>query len=117
MYWDNEKLLEKFMDSPEDVLRSAGEPEPIGNEPVSATQFSCCICLDDYEPADQFSIRCRHVFCRSCWTFYITDKIRGEGQVDMKCMEQDCPTIVDAVTVASIVDEETLLRLVPILFA
>lgn len=112
MCWDNEKLLDKFMDSHEDVLRSAGEPESFGHESCGAVPLACDICLDGYEPTDRFELRCRHPFCKSCWTFYVTDKIRGEGQLDVRCMREDCTTVVDETAVANLVDEPTLLRLV-----
>lgn len=58
------------------------EPEP----------FLCPICFDDTQK-DTLSLSCGHLFCTSCWTFYINSKIRDEGEHSIRCMATDCTLI------------------------
>jgi ariadne-1 len=111
------------MDSPDDVLRSAGEPQPplldtADSYPYAETNHAknpglvlCDICLDSIEPNSHFELRCRHAFCQTCWKIYVTHKIKAEGQSIIKCMQEGCPTVVDEPSVISLLDRSNLVRL------
>lgn len=100
------------MDSPEALLQSAGEPKTPLDATTPDDPFVCDICLDEFGPEELFELRCRHPFCKPCWSFYVADKIKSEGDADMKCMKDKCPATVDEPSIASLVDESTFSRFV-----
>jgi len=63
--WNKELLMEKFMDSPEQVQIDAGIVlSPIRDLPKST--FECEICCTEYPPIQAVSLGCGHVFCCGC---------------------------------------------------
>ncbi|KAI0333171.1 hypothetical protein GY45DRAFT_1432668 [Cubamyces sp. BRFM 1775] len=122
--WNNDRLIEKFLDSAELVLRDAGEPEledgvvdmcppPAKrirlDSPSAPPEFLCGVCCDDNPPA-VFRLRCQHSFCEPCWQEYVTSKIKDEGQCLFRCMHGDCRTVVDAASIAKLVEPEVYER-------
>ncbi|KAI0345047.1 hypothetical protein BDW22DRAFT_990646 [Trametopsis cervina] len=126
--WNEERLLEQYMDSPGDVLRASGEPQNVEHEPftdnydgtppaskrarldspmANREAFDCPICCESLPSTDgTFKLRCGHRFCDNCWLEYATTKIKGEGQSFFKCMQDGCATTMD---------EASLERLAPYL--
>ncbi|CDO71887.1 hypothetical protein BN946_scf184940.g34 [Trametes cinnabarina] len=115
--WNNDRLIEKFLDSAQVVLRDAGEPELASgtadmrpppakrirlDSPSAPAEFVCGVCCDDNPPA-MFRLRCQHVFCEPCWQEYVASKVKDEGQCTFRCMHGDCRTIVDGCSIAKLV--------------
>ncbi|PSR80304.1 hypothetical protein PHLCEN_2v6776 [Hermanssonia centrifuga] len=113
--WNEDRLLEKYMDSRATVLREAGEPQ--NNQPPSnaappnkrarldtPTEFVCAICFDTLSADEIFKLRCAHGFCAACWTQYVTTKVRDEGQCFFKCMQDGCLAVVDEPSIRKLVD-------------
>ena len=77
--------------------------------------FECPICCDDY-PKEQvqektLAIGCGHRFCRTCWTEYLSGKIKGEGEsAGIQCMENGCKRIVREEVVVELVSENIAKR-------
>ncbi|KIJ23140.1 hypothetical protein M422DRAFT_39761, partial [Sphaerobolus stellatus SS14] len=125
--WNKERLIDAYMESPEQVLTSSGEPSPVAspNSPTPNTPrpskrarltpeevvFMCPICCDDIkEETGLFKERCGHTFCTSCWKDYVIGKVKEEGQCDFTCMQDGCKTVVEERTVKELVDEPVLKR-------
>ncbi|KAH8100277.1 hypothetical protein BXZ70DRAFT_1008298 [Cristinia sonorae] len=116
--WNEDRLLEKFMDSPGVVLKEAGEPpelsatRPAKRTRLTPTEFVCGICCDTPPSEDVFRLRCKHAFCKTCWEMYVTGKVKDEGQCFFSCMQDGCSTIVDDETVRRFTDEAGYSRFV-----
>lgn len=112
--WNEERLLEEYMDSPERVMRASGEPlgqdAPDPSPPpqkrarldraaqahAKSGTFDCLICCVAAPLKDgTFRPRCGHRFCTECWREYIVTKVKDEGQCFFRCMQDGCPTSVD----------------------
>ncbi|EKM56049.1 uncharacterized protein PHACADRAFT_174215 [Phanerochaete carnosa HHB-10118-sp] len=119
--WNEDKLLERFMDSSQDVLREVGEPQ---NGPSQETarrpskrarldtpsEFMCMICCDTPPIEEASDIRCGHKFCSSCWKEYVMTKIKQEGQCFFKCMQDGCAVTVDEPNIKQLADDATFER-------
>ncbi|KAI0648414.1 hypothetical protein C8Q79DRAFT_955355 [Trametes meyenii] len=116
--WNSDRLIEKFLDSADLVLRDAGEPElPNGeismspppakrirlDSPSAPQEFMCDVCCDD-NPPSVFRLRCQHAFCEPCWQEYVTSKVKDEGQCTFRCMHDNCRTVVDGASIAKLVE-------------
>jgi ankyrin repeat/IBR domain-containing protein 1 len=80
----------------------------VGDADDSATRDTCGICLEaiDQRQAPVF-IPCDHVFCRRCWTSYLTLKIT-EGESDhVTCPALGCSILVPVELIESLVSKET----------
>lgn len=117
--WNQDRLIEKYMDSPDEVLRIIGEPAnvPVPESPMfppakrarlepRATQeeINCGICYDTPSAEDASALRCMHQFCNSCWEAHLIQKIKNEGQVLVPCMADGCKTIADEPSIKRLVD-------------
>lgn len=49
----------------------------------------CPICCDD-EPDQILALGCGHSYCSNCWSTYLHTKIHDEGEVAVRCMDEDC---------------------------
>ncbi|KAI9354921.1 hypothetical protein BD770DRAFT_428689 [Pilaira anomala] len=116
--WNKEKLFEKYMDSSEKVLKEAGVSTNMNesrHEIVYAKdlgyEFMCEICCNDAKDMETISISCGHRFCKVCYTHYLYQKIREEGESRrIQCPESNCQVIVDEKTIELLVDHETNIK-------
>ncbi|CEP13362.1 hypothetical protein [Parasitella parasitica] len=115
--WNKEKLFEQYMDSSEKVLKLAGvsSVSDLKHSIVLArdigTDFMCDICCDDSSDMETISVSCGHRFCRTCYTHYVVQKIREEGESRrIQCPDSKCAVIVDEKTVELLVDSKTHLK-------
>ncbi|CAL1703315.1 unnamed protein product [Somion occarium] len=100
--WNEDRLFQRFMDSPSSALQEAGEPKdeltisrPAKRVKLTPELFSCGICCDEPDPSEVSKLRCGHSFCSNCWQTYIRSKVIEDGQVLFGCMEDSCRTAVD----------------------
>jgi len=107
--WNKERLIERYMDDPHDVLRKAG----VITENSRATRivrmpgFVCEICCDDDDNMLTLALSCGHRFCRNCYEHCLTQKIKEEGESRrIMCMASKCNVIVDEKTVGLLVSPE-----------
>ena len=60
----------------------------LGVAAPSPVPFACQICLEDCRASDGFGLGCRHVFCRSCWSGFLSAAVSDEGA---NCIFKKCP--------------------------
>lgn len=103
------------MESPEEVLKAAGEPRsyvgpsvgpPSKRQRISPEEFVCDICCDIPPELDVYKERCEHKFCKTCWRTYIVGKVKDEGQYNVPCMQEGCPTILGSNLIKDLVDPQ-----------
>ncbi|CAG8688994.1 3430_t:CDS:2, partial [Acaulospora morrowiae] len=100
--WNKERLIERYMDNSEEVLKQAGVITDDSRVPrfVKVPGFTCEICCDDDEDLDTLALSCGHRFCHNCYEHYLTQKIKEEGESRrIMCMANNCNVIVDESTV------------------
>ena len=67
---------------------------------------TCLICFDEFETGDMTDLGCGHSFCNSCWTHFLTVKVKDDGEgSSITCMEPKCTVTVDDKTVMSLIQE------------
>lgn len=101
------------MDSSDKVLKAAGvsSVSDLKHRILLARDvgkdFMCDICCDDDPDTETIGISCGHRFCRNCYTHYLTQKIKEEGESRrIQCPSSDCSVIVDEKTVELLVTPE-----------
>lgn len=72
--------------------------------PTQPEPFICPICFDD--PQTTHCLSCDHPFCTSCWSAYITSKIRDEGEIAIQCMAEGCSLIASDPFVERVLTED-----------
>jgi ariadne-1 len=102
------------MDAPEKTLQQAGVASTKDAKASVKTakdvsdDFMCDICCDDDPDMKTIGVSCGHRFCTTCYTHYLAQKIREEGESRrIQCPQSNCPVIVDEETVKQLVDENT----------
>ena len=118
--WNEDRLLDKFMDSSHGVLREVGEPQNAPASPelsyrpskraridTQTEDFMCVICCDIPSEDDIWELRCGHKFCVTCWKEYVQTKIKQEGQCMFKCMQDGCATTMDGPSIEHFSDPAT----------
>ncbi|CAG8499093.1 10955_t:CDS:2 [Acaulospora colombiana] len=107
--WNKERLIERYMDNSDDVLKKAGVITDDSRVPkfVRVPGFVCEICCDDDNDLETLALSCGHRFCRNCYEHYLTQKIKEEGESRrILCMANNCNVIVDESTVELAVNKD-----------
>ncbi|KAL1721867.1 hypothetical protein EV715DRAFT_248230 [Schizophyllum commune] len=115
--WNKERLIEQYMDDPTKVLVASGVqlPEPRSTPGPSRTTrstsrstskptkppspkrvnepFVCPICCDDAADLQTKSLACGHTYCSNCWSAYVNEKVRDEGEHTISCMGEGCTLV------------------------
>ncbi|CAG8635575.1 28801_t:CDS:2, partial [Dentiscutata erythropus] len=107
--WNKERLIERYMDATEEVLKTAGVIINDSMRPkfVKVPGFMCDICCDDDKDIETLALSCGHRFCQTCYKHYLTQKIKEEGESRrISCMANGCNVIVDENTVELVVDKD-----------
>jgi len=100
-HWNKERLIEKYMDSPEQVKRDAGIlDDALDTKIVSVTDFTCEVCFmtsDDHGgKMETVALPCGHRYCRSCYEYYLEQKVLAEGESRrIQCMHENCDLVID----------------------
>ena len=97
--WNREKLIESYMDYPEETLEEAGLGTSVGTTPKTeiVPGFMCEICCEDGNDLETYAMRCGHRFCVGCYRHYLAQKIREEGEAArIQCPGEGCHRIVDS---------------------
>ncbi|KAM4064602.1 IBR domain, a half RING-finger domain-containing protein [Hirsutella rhossiliensis] len=96
--WNKERLLEDYMDRPDQVLEAAGLSNNSSALPKleAIPGFMCDICCEDDQGLQSFAMKCGHRYCVDCYRHYLTQKIRGEGEAArIQCPSDGCGRILD----------------------
>jgi ariadne-1 len=115
--WNKEKVIESYMDDPEQTLKRAGIVNDDSNEHQILTidGYECDICCDDDISIESYALQCGHRACTTCWGAYLTSKIKEKGESSkVQCLFETCHVIVDEKTVELLVDPETFERYIPV---
>lgn len=107
--WNREKLIESYMDHPEETLEEAGLGTTFENTPKAEAvpEFMCEICCEDGDDLESYAMRCGHRFCVECYRHYLVQKIKEEGEAArIECPGEGCHRIVDSKTLGLLVTDE-----------
>jgi len=115
--WDKEKLMEKyFSETQEKMFEDAHVISPYRKGSPSKVKKSlsgvleceiCCLSL----PANMMTgLECGHLYCKQCWTDYLTTKIMDEGSSQMIECPGRCNIIVDDATVMKLTQDRVKLK-------
>ncbi|KAK5084956.1 hypothetical protein LTR70_002131 [Exophiala xenobiotica] len=113
MRWNQEKLLESYMDNQKKVLESAGLGTSFSEAPktVAVPGFCCEICFEDSKGLQTYALKCGHRFCADCYSNYLTGKVKEEGEAArIQCPQDGCHRIVDAKSLRLLTDREVQAR-------
>lgn len=113
MRWNKERLIENYMDRPEKVLEDAGLGPNFSGSPktISIKGFECEICYEDSPSLRSYSMICGHRYCVDCYTHYLDQKIREEGEAArIECPKDGCHRIVDSKSIKLLVATKVLHR-------
>jgi ariadne-1 len=97
--WNRERLIESYMDDPEEILEEAGLGDNFAETPRTKVVpgFMCTICCEDDDGLETYAMRCGHRFCVECFRHYLAQKIREEGEAaKIQCPQDNCHRIVDS---------------------
>ncbi|KAJ5363170.1 hypothetical protein N7541_004014 [Penicillium brevicompactum] len=97
--WNKEKLIESYMEHPEETLEDAGLGTSF--EGSAKTElvpgFMCDICCEEGDDLETYAMRCGHRFCVDCYRQYLAQKIKEEGEAArIQCPGNKCSRIVDS---------------------
>ncbi|KAL7573157.1 hypothetical protein ACA910_018821 [Epithemia clementina (nom. ined.)] len=99
--FSKERLLEEYMQSPEQSLRKAGVYHRCynSNKPIKSkgapTHLDCAICYEDYEADSMMAMPCGHQFCLDCWYDFCDNAVQeGPAAVNTTCPQATCPEVV-----------------------
>ncbi|KAJ3165249.1 hypothetical protein HDU88_004334 [Geranomyces variabilis] len=112
--WNKERLIERYMENPEDVANQAGVVMDADKQAVfskSADGFECQICYTDDDDLDTVALHCGHRFHTDCYAHYLQQKICEEGESRrIQCCQSKCTAIVDEATIEKVVPPDVLSR-------
>ena len=112
--WKKEKLIDKYMEMSDQVAEKAGvaiDSDKLEARIKMVPGFLCDICCNDEEGLETFALKCDHRFCKDCYSTYLTQKIKGEGEsYRIQCPENNCNMAVDEKSVQLLV-EPSIFRL------
>ncbi|KAF7732490.1 hypothetical protein EC973_003235 [Apophysomyces ossiformis] len=115
--WNQETLLERYMESPNDTLQLAGVK--LNQDILSFmravdlpdSSFMCMICCSDGPEMETVSLSCDHRFCKDCYQQYVSQKICMEGETRrIECPQDKCNVVVDSKLVRLLMDNKTFLK-------
>lgn len=117
--WNKEKLIESYMDRPDDVLEEAGLGPSFSEAPRTEALkgFICGICYEDEPGLQSYAMKCNHRFCVDCYTQYLSQKIKEEGEAArIQCPKDGCHRIVDSMSLKLLVPKELQDRFVALCY-
>lgn len=107
--WNREKLIDAYMERPEEILEEAGLGQNFEGEPKTEVipGFMCSICCEDGDDLETYAMRCGHRFCVDCFRQYLAQKIKEEGEAArIQCPQDNCHRIVDSKSLNLLVTDD-----------
>lgn len=107
--WNRERLIEAYMDRPEEILEGAGLGQNFEGAPRTKVVpgFMCLICCEDDGDLQTYAMRCGHRFCVDCFRQYLSQKIKEEGEAArIQCPQDNCHRIVDSKSLSLLVTND-----------
>lgn len=109
MRWNQERLIEFYMDKPEITLETAGLGPDSTDPPrtLRVKGFVCEICCEDEPGLETYAMKCGHRYCVDCYRQYLATKIKDEGEAArIQCPTTGCNRIVDSKSLDLLVANE-----------
>ncbi|ORZ23908.1 hypothetical protein BCR41DRAFT_302195 [Lobosporangium transversale] len=106
--WNKERLIERYMETPEEILEQAGLDLSDNHTSIQKRPkgFVCTICFDDDDNGSAVGLKCGHFFCQPCYEQYLTQKVAEEGECRrILCPESGCSVVVDEPTILKVIEE------------
>ena len=97
--WNKERLIEAYMEKPEEILEAAGLGPDAAEPPKTRVipGFTCDICCEDKPGLETYAMKCEHRYCVACYRQYLAQKIKEEGEAArIQCPTTGCNRIVDS---------------------
>ncbi|KAI1002361.1 E3 ubiquitin-protein ligase [Podosphaera aphanis] len=110
--WNQERLIEDYMDRPKKVLEDAGlglstsTPPRLGIVPG----FMCDICCEDGADLKTFAMKCDHRYCVDCYSHYLSQKIKEGEAARIQCPQDGCRQIIDTKSLGILLNTELQAR-------
>ncbi|KAI5776894.1 hypothetical protein EDC01DRAFT_719912 [Geopyxis carbonaria] len=111
--WQKERMIERYMESPEEVMHAAGLGPEFNDVPSTQKMddFMCDICCDDEAGINTYAMKCEHRYCTACYTEYLSSKIKDEGEASrIQCPADGCSRIMDSKSIKMLVAPEVYKR-------
>lgn len=111
--WQKERLIEQYLNNSEDVLDAAGIHTNASRSPTieKVNGFMCDICCDNEPGLATFALRCDHRYCVNCYTSYLEQKIKGEGESGrIQCPCEGCSNLVDSKSIKILAPKKVVER-------
>ncbi|TDL20140.1 hypothetical protein BD410DRAFT_791225 [Rickenella mellea] len=117
--WNKDRIIERYMDSPNSVLKEIGEPDVQASQGTSSppskrlrstspsSERVCGVCFDE---GTLLHLKCGHRFCDLCWAAYATTQVKDEGRYILRCMGSKCQMPAYESFIKGIVDEQCFER-------
>lgn len=115
MRWNKERLIEAYMDRPDEILHEAGLGPQFTSAPKTETLegFTCEICYEGGPALETYAMVCSHRYCVGCYSQYLLQKVKEEGEAArIQCPRDGCHRIVDSKSLKLLVDNAVKDRLV-----
>ena len=109
MRWNKEKLIETYMDKPDEVLQDAGLGPQFTMTPKTEMikGFTCEICYEDGRRLETYAMICGHRYCVDCYSHYLVQKVKEEGEAArIQCPRDGCHRVVDSKTLRLLANDE-----------
>ena len=106
MRWNKERLIDTYMEKPEELLETAGLGQDASDIPstTKVKGFTCDICCEDDDELQTYALKCGHRYCVDCYVQYLTSKIKDEGEAALiQCPTSGCNRIIDSKTLEFLV--------------
>lgn len=109
--WDKERLLEAYIENPEEVCKKSGVPYPPPSTDVQTEKqesepedFECPVC---YMESNEWTLspHCGHKFCDSCWSYNLELQITEGHAIDIHCMQSGCTTLISEDVIQKLVND------------
>ncbi|KAI3900436.1 hypothetical protein MKW92_009626, partial [Papaver armeniacum] len=104
--WDADKALDAWFADEEKVRKEVGLLEVLPTRNPDNI-IECTICFDEFRHDGMCATTCGHLFCKFCWTQYVSIKISdGPVCLRLRCPEPSCGTAVGQDMINELVSDE-----------
>lgn len=107
--WNKEKLIEKYIETPDKVLAEAGLLVSSTNDNQNKAQnnaFECEICCNDEPDLQTVGLSCGHIFCSDCYLYYLSEKVKQGDSTHIQCPQEGCKMTVDKATLSIVLNQD-----------
>lgn len=115
--WDVNKVQDEWFADEAKVRRTVGLSKNSALLPSMTYNILCRICFENYEHSQMCAAPCGHLYCRKCYTAYITFAINdGPVCLRIRCPETSCAVAIGPDMISSLVSDEFKEKYARVLF-